>query len=138
MLYALTGIMNLFAPQEEVFNSFTDYFIEELFALALLGTLMAIVGLHALQSARYGRLGAVGPLTAFVGHMLLLLAAATTILAGREALDLIFLGGSLAALVGLVLLGAMTLRARVNKPEGMVPDEPRALSRPPIGEHRNR
>ena len=59
-LYVLTGIMSLFAPQEEVFDSFTDYFIEVLFVLALVGTLMAIAGVHVLQRERYGRLGAAG------------------------------------------------------------------------------
>ena len=113
VLYAVTGIMSLFAPQEEVFNSFTDYLIEVLFVLALLGTLLAIAGLHVLHRERYGRLGAAGSLTAFVGHALLLVAAIATTLAGREALDMVFFLGSLAALVGLVLLGATTLRARV-------------------------
>jgi hypothetical protein len=113
VLYVLTGIMSLFAPQEEVLDSFTDYLIEVLFVLALVGTLVAIAGLHVLQKERYGRLGAAGFLTAFVGYVLLLVAAATTILTGREALDIIFLLGSLVALVGLTLLGAMTLRARV-------------------------
>ena len=113
VLYVLTGIMSLFAPQEEVLDSFTDYLIEVLFVLALVGTLVAIAGLHVLQKERYGRLGAAGSLTAFVGHVLLLVAAATTILTGREALDIIYLLGSLVALVGLTLLGAMTLRARV-------------------------
>jgi hypothetical protein len=47
--YALTGIMSLLAPQEEAFDSFTDYLIEVLFVLALVGTLMAIAGLHILQ-----------------------------------------------------------------------------------------
>ena len=77
------------------------------------GTLVAIAGLHVLQRERYGRLGVAGSLTAFVGHALLLVAAATTTLAGREALGIVFLLGSLVALVGLVLLGATTLRARV-------------------------
>lgn len=34
VLYVLTGIMSLFAPQEEVLDSFTDYLIEVLFVLA--------------------------------------------------------------------------------------------------------
>ena len=113
VLYVLTGIMSLLVPQEEVFDSFTDYLIEVLFVLALVGTLMAIAGLYILQRERYGRLGAAGSLTAFVGHALLLVVAAATTLAGREVFDMVFLLGSLAALVGLVLLGATTLRARV-------------------------
>jgi drug/metabolite transporter (DMT)-like permease len=81
--------------------------------IALLGTLAAIAGLHALQRERYGWLGAAGSLVAFAGHALMLVAATATALAGREALDALFPLGVLAALVGLVLLGAATLRARM-------------------------
>ena len=70
VLYVLTGIMSLFAPQEEVLDSFTDYLIEVLFVLALVGTLVAIAGLNVLLKERYGRLGAAGFLTAFVGYVL--------------------------------------------------------------------
>ena len=113
VMNALTGILSPLAPQEVVFDSFTDYLIEVLFILALAGTLITIAGLHVLQRERYGRTGAAGSLTAFVGHALLLVAATATALAGREVLDAVFPLGVLAALVGLVLLGATTLRARV-------------------------
>ncbi len=111
--YLLTGIINLFAPQSPVFISFSDYLIEILFVVGLLGTLGAIAGLHNLQRERYGRTGAAGSLTAFVGFTLLLVAAVATLLAGGEALDGFFPVGSLAALVGLALLGSASLRARV-------------------------
>jgi hypothetical protein len=113
VLYVLSAIISLFAPQQRVFDSFSDYLIEILFVVALAGTLVAIVGLHTLQSGRYGRLGAAGSLIAFVGYALLFVAAAVTTLAGREALDAVFPIGVLAILVGSVLLGAMTIRARV-------------------------
>jgi hypothetical protein len=112
-MYVGTGILSLFAPQGPVFTSFSDYLIEVMFVIALLGTLAAIAGLHALQSERYGRLGAAGSLAAFVGHALMLVAATATALAGREALDALLPLGVLVALVGLVLLGAATLRARM-------------------------
>jgi hypothetical protein len=113
VMNALTGILTPFAPQEVVFDSFSDYLIEVLFVLALAGTLLAIAGLHVLQRGSYGRTGAAGSLTAFVGHALLLVAATATALAGREVLDAVIPLGLLAALVGLVLLGTATLRARV-------------------------
>ena len=50
---------------------------------------------------------------AFIGYALLRVAATATALAGREVLDAVFPIGVLAILVGSVLLGAMTLRARV-------------------------
>jgi hypothetical protein len=111
--YLLTGIINLFTPQNPVFISFSDYLIEILFVVGLVGTLGAIAGLDFLQRERYGRTGAAGSLTAFVGFGLLLVAAVATLLAGGEALDGFFPVGSLAALVGLALLGSATLRARV-------------------------
>ena len=40
--------------------------------VGLAGTLLAIVGLHALQGGSYGRLGVVGFLTAFVGSLVAL------------------------------------------------------------------
>jgi hypothetical protein len=103
----------LFAPEGPVFTSFSDYLIEVMFVIALLGTLVAIAGLHALQSERYGRLVAAGSLVAFAGHALMLVVATATVLAGGQALDALFPLGVLAALVGLVLLGTATLRARM-------------------------
>jgi hypothetical protein len=113
VLYVLSAIISLFAPQQRVFDSFSDYLIEILFVVALAGTLVAIAGLHALQSGPYGRLGAAGSLIVFVGYALLFVAAAATTLAGREVLDAVFPVGVLAILVGSILLGAMTLRTRV-------------------------
>jgi hypothetical protein len=99
-MYVGTGFVSLFAPQGPVFISFSDYLIEVMFLIALLSTLAAIAGLHALQRERYGRLGAAGFLVAFAGHALMLVAATATALAGREALDALFPLGVLAAPVG--------------------------------------
>ena len=113
MMNVLTAVLIPFALQEVVLGSFTDYLIETLFVLGLAGTLVTIAGLCALQRGHYGRTGEAGSLTAFVGHALLLSAATATALAGREVLDAVFPLGVLAVLVGLVLLGAATLQARV-------------------------
>lgn len=111
--YAGQGVMNLLVPQSEAFATLSDYLIEAVFIVALLATLTAIVGLHALHRGRYGRLGTAGSLVALVGHALLLLSAAATLLLAREALGGAFVLGLLAALLGLVLLGVAILRARV-------------------------
>ncbi len=71
-----------------------------------------LAGFHALQATSYGGLGAVGFYAAFVGIALMLISTAATILAGREILDWLFVLGVLGTL-GLVLLGAATLRAGV-------------------------
>jgi len=114
VMYTGQAVVGLVAPQNELFASFSDYAIEAMFVVALLGTLAAIGGLHALQKESYGRLGMASFLLAFVGHALMLASAAVTLaLAMSEALDPIFPLGFLAALVGLVLLGIATLRARV-------------------------
>ena len=49
----------------------------------------------------------------FIGYALIVAVAAVTLLVGGEALFSVRLIGALAVLIGSVLLGAMTLRARV-------------------------
>jgi hypothetical protein len=116
VMYVLTDILSLLAPQQRVFDSFSDYLQEAIFAVAVAGTLGAIAGLHALQMGRYGRLGAAGSLLAFIGYALFFVRAAVTTLVGGQAplyAVRISIVGALAVLIGSVLLGAMTLRARV-------------------------
>ena len=113
VMYALTALLSLLAPQGRVFDSFSDYLIEVIFVVALAGTLVTIAGLHVLHGGRYGLPGAAGSSIAFVGYALLLVAAAATTLAGREVLDAVFPIGVLAILLGSILLGATTIRARV-------------------------
>jgi len=112
-MYVLAGILILTAPPQRVFNSFTDYLSEIILVVAFAVTLVVIAGLHALQRGRYGRLGAAGSLITFVGYALIVVVAALTVLVGGETLFAVRLIAALAVLIGLVLLGAMTLRARV-------------------------
>lgn len=112
-MYLLIGIVNQFAPQEIVFISLSDYLIEVLYFVALLGTLVAIAGLHSAQSGSYGVLGTVGSVAAAVGFVLLLVVSLVTLLVGGAVLGILTLLGVLVALVGLVLLGIATIRARV-------------------------
>ena len=90
-----------------------DYLLEILFSIATLGMLAGIVGLHAREAPNYGRLGTAGFFAAFVGVFFLLASTVATILAGREVLDWLFILGFVGSLVGFVLFGAATLRARV-------------------------
>jgi len=90
-----------------------------LFLGALLGQMVGVAGLHALQRGHYGRLGTVGSLVAFAGFALEFIAfIALSLLGGPSSavnvvLALLLLLGILAPFVGLVLLGVATLRARV-------------------------
>ena len=58
-------------------------------------------------------MGAAGSSIAFIGYALIVVVAAVSIRVGGEALFAVRLIGALAILIGSVLLGAMTLRARV-------------------------
>ena len=68
VMFVLAGILIVIAPSQGGFNSFSDYLIEVILALAFALTLGSITGLHTLQSGRYGRLGAAGSLITFIGY----------------------------------------------------------------------
>jgi hypothetical protein len=113
-MFVLAGILILTAsPQGAGFDSFSGYSIEVILVVAFVLTLAAIAGLHGLQSERYGLPGAAGSLITFLGYMLTAVITAVTVLVGSEALYSVRLIGGLAVLIGSILLGAMTLRARV-------------------------
>ncbi len=86
---------------------------EVLFIVALVGVLGGLGGLHARQTPRYGWLGMAGFLAAFIGSTLLLIALVLTFVVRSNVLDPVLALGLLGALVGLVLLGAATLRIGV-------------------------
>ena len=84
-----------------------------LLILALLLTAAGLVGLHALQSARYGFLGRAGFYVAFASLLARALGAGIY-LAGSSALQWIsYPWGTIGMLVGFVVYGVATLRARV-------------------------
>jgi hypothetical protein len=113
VMFALAGILVLVAPPQRVFTSFSDYLIEVILVLAFALTLLALAGLHTLQSGRYGRLGAAGSLITFIGYALIVVVTAVSLLAGGEALFAIRYIAALAVVIGSMILGAMTLHARV-------------------------
>ena len=84
-----------------------------LFVVAMLLTAVGLVGLHTLQKDSYGRLGRTGfyvALAAIAAHIL----AAVLYLAGNPAFQwLSFPVGILGMLIGFVLYGIATMRARV-------------------------
>ena len=83
-----------------------------LFVIALLFTAAGLVGLHTLQRASYGLLGQAGfyiALVAIAGRIL----GAVVFLAGSSALEWVSMPATLSMLVGFVLYGVATVRARV-------------------------
>ncbi len=97
----------------ETFGLPSSYLIEVLTGLALAGMLVGLLGLHARQTPSYGLLGTVGFLAALVGTALVLANVLLIRTAERNLLDLLLLLGLLGMLLGFVLLGIATLRARV-------------------------
>jgi len=114
-MWVLSFILIQLTSLPSVFESFSDYLIEVVLLVAYAGTMGAIVGLHALQShsGRYGILGAVGSLLAFIGYAIVFVATTGSILQGGQALLTVRLTGGIAVLVGSILLGAITIYARV-------------------------
>ena len=55
--FVLAGILILIAPPQRVLGSFSDCLIEGIVVVAFALTLVAIAGLHALQSGRYRLVG---------------------------------------------------------------------------------
>ena len=83
-----------------------------IYIVALLFTAAGLVGLHALQRAGYGLFGVASfyfTLAAIAGRIL----GAVVFLAGSTALESTSWPATLSMLVGLVLYGVATLRARV-------------------------
>lgn len=90
--------------------SFYEDAVFAVFSLALMGTLGGLVGLHALQQTRYGRLGQAGFYFAVVGTLFVLM---IRLYVRDDVLYAMLLLGVFGMIVGSVLLGVATLRARV-------------------------
>jgi hypothetical protein len=96
-------------------GSLSWYLIESSDAVAFAGVLVALVGLHAVQAPRCGRLGTAGFAAAIAGTTSLLLAYVLYLprLGAERVLDFLEYGWYAGWLVGLPLLGVATIRARV-------------------------
>ena len=117
-MFVLSGILYfIVAPPlpTRALGSFGDYLYEVVVAVTFVLVLVTIAGLHAAQrhSGRYGILGVAGFLLTFLGYALVLVIAHLIRLAGSEPILSLRPVGGLLVLVGSILLGAMTLYARV-------------------------
>jgi hypothetical protein len=113
LMFLLSGILTLIAAPQIILGSLSYYLLEIVLVAAFALTLVTIVGLHALQRGRYGRLGTAGSLLTFVGYALVLVSAHLITVVGGEPVSFVRLMGGLVMVVGSILLGVMTLYARV-------------------------
>ena len=115
VMFVVSFIINQLAPVQRTYDSSSDYLHQVVVLMAYVGVLVAILGLHALQSPsrRYGRLGAVGSLLTFIGYAIVFVVSAIGTVQGGQALLTVRLAGAVAILIGSILLGAMIIRARV-------------------------
>ncbi len=115
VMFVVSFIINQLAPVQRVYDSSSDYLHQVVVLVAYAGVLVAILGLHALQSPsrRYGRHGAVGSLLTSIGYSVVFVVSAISTLQGGQTLLTVRLAGGVAVLIGSILLGAMTIRARV-------------------------
>ena len=118
--WTVSGIIALVLVQPPATNmgpqgSLSWYLIESSDAIAEIGMMGAVVGLHARQTPSYGRLGMAGSIVAFVGAGLAALSTVLWLLTGYGdgIVGLMFSLGGLGTLVGFPILGLATLRAGV-------------------------
>jgi hypothetical protein len=108
VLFLLNGLISLANP----LPPFLDSILDSIFILALLLTVVGLVGFHTLQKGNYRRVGQAGFYIAVVGFLVGPLGILIVILGGGALIWLVQLA-TLVQLVGLVLYGAATLQARV-------------------------
>lgn len=115
VLFVVSGILTLIASPQGAPSSLGDYLLRVVLVVAFALVLVALTGLHAAQSQsrRYGWPGTAGALLTLVGYVVVLVAAHITTLVGGEPILSVRLVGGLAVLTGSILLGAVTIRARV-------------------------
>jgi hypothetical protein len=128
LFYAAQGIPSIFDQNTANFDSLADYLVEATFGMsrvALLIVFVALLQVHTEQGTQgYGRLGRVGFFAAFVGSLLVIVKellilgggaafGAQAVLNIEVVLGVLYGAGDLLLMLGLVLLGIATLRARV-------------------------
>jgi hypothetical protein len=117
--WAVSGVFAFVFPGEQAgpLGSTSAYLIESAHAIAEAGMLAALAGLHVLQARSLGRLGVAGFAVAFVGTALVLVSTLLIIIfldrPGETLLTVLFASGVLGWLVGFVLFGIATFRAKV-------------------------
>lgn len=106
LAFTVLSLLSLATPEPAAY-------LDVIFGLAWLSTVLPVAGLHAVQEGRYGLLGRVGSVSLVVGAVAAFLGA-LAVAAGSASLGgALFIAGGLFLLAGLVGLGIASLRARV-------------------------
>src|ERR1051325_3445340 len=113
LAYLIETIIGLVKPQSEVFGGTSDYVLEAVFVVALLATIFALVGLNSLAQNHNSKIWTTGFWLTVIGTGLTATSAIVTLFAGKNSLGLAFLGGVLFSLIGYIVLGISTLRAKI-------------------------
>ena len=117
--WAVSDVLALLFPGQEEgpIGSASFYLIESADAIAEAGMLAALIGLHVVQARSLGRLGRVSFVVAFIGTALVLVSTLLLLVfldrPGETVLGLLFGLGLVGLVVGFVLFGIATFRARV-------------------------
>jgi hypothetical protein len=114
LAYAATGIVDRLGPlYPRSFTSLSHYLVQYVFLAALVGSIVTVAGLHALQRGRYGWVGTVGASVTVIGNLLFSYGTIEQIVAGASVGPGIQTVGFWFTLGGLVILGIATLQARL-------------------------
>src|SRR5215207_9631929 len=117
--WAISDVLALLFPRQEEgpTGSTSFYLIESADAIAEAGMLASLIGLHVVQARSLGRWGRVSFVVAFIGTALVLVSTLWSVILlyrfGTRVPGLLFGLGLLGWLVGFVLFGIATFRARV-------------------------
>lgn len=112
--FVLTMVLMQISPVDFVYDSPTDYLHQVILLAAFVATIVAVVGLDARQRPleRYGRLGTIGTVITLVGYAIVTLVVMTGIGMGGRVFTEVRMVGALGVVLGGLLLGIATLRAR--------------------------
>jgi hypothetical protein len=128
VLWALWGVVEQSVgwgqPGSTVYERYE--LINRLLPFVLLPVVVGFIGLHAAQRRSYGRLGTAGSATVLVGFMVIIAGSVGEFWvfsdqsyegAGRNASWILFLLGHLVLVIGTLLCGIATVRAKVFRQE---------------------
>lgn len=102
-------------PNMGAVGSLSWHLIEASDVIAEAGMLAAMVGLHVRQTPKYGWMGTLGFVVAFLGTASVMVATVHWLLTRVDGgfIDIVFNAGAVGALVGIPLLGFATLRGGI-------------------------